>query len=171
MAAIMFNVDLPFFPPFIHLFPFVVPPPARPLPSPSERSWAGIQEGPAQTETAGGGKWKERIRGDRSGRGESRVWNRSTEPAPLIESFLLLKERKKGRKKSFCAALSLANSGAETTVERWRGFCDCERLQLALPPDAQHGMTDVPRKCLCSASCGNRLYRRMEGPHTVNGNV
>lgn len=112
----MFNVDLPFFPPFIHLFPFVVPS-IPPPPPPSEQSWAGIQEGPAQTETAGGGKWRAQIRGDRSGRGESRVWNRSTEPAALIESFLLLRERKKER--SHSAPPSAWRTAGQR--RRWRG--------------------------------------------------
>lgn len=149
MAPIMFNVDLPFFLLFIHLFPFVVPllllPHRRPLPSPCERRRAEIQEGPAQTETAGGGKGKAPIRGDRSGS----EWKRSTEPATLIESFLLLKERRK-RKESLCGACSLVNSGAEAA--RWRGRRHCERLQLAVPPDAQQEVDDLPRKRLCSAS-------------------
>lgn len=130
MAAIMFNVDLPFFPLFIHLFPSVPVPPAppsstttthSPLLPPCERQSRRDLRRRKQLAAENG-----RRQSEATDPGEERA--ASGTAAALIESFLLLKREKKGeRSRSVPPA-------AWRTAGQWRRRASLgERLQLATP--------------------------------------
>lgn len=92
----MFNVDLPFFPPFIHLFPFVVPPP-----SPPASLRAELSRNPGGT-CADGNSWRRKMEGANPRRQIRERRKQSVEPqhrASAINWKLSFIKRKEERKK------------------------------------------------------------------------